>query len=463
MRRRCTAHRLFLIQKKMRLPNTEIFAIPAGFDVEMNDNHAVNIVYAPLTDAIALASFSDIEQLLRFYNDGTAPDNDDLTGLISDMECAETAPAMAAVPDIGKVTRLSLLPNLTCNFACSYCYSAAGRSSAEISWNKVQAVLDYFIDDARIPPQHLSIFISGGGEPLLSWNRVRDAILYARQRAAAKGFTLQISIVTNGSLLTEETARFATDNDCSICVSFEVLPELQNRQRKNFDLVSKNIAMLGRFGVRTLLNSTITPQSAGSMPEMVRTVADNYPFTVQYTVEPVTGVSLFESKEDLRRFYDDFYNGYIAAKQIADARGVNLRFTFDDALRGTAVRHCPGKFCLTPQGDISVCHLASSPKEARYSNCIYGRVEEDGRITIDTERFNELYRINLYSYDRCRDCFAKWSCGGECMTRNDTYPADYMEEVCRFNRRFVKHLLLERIAQSVKEEYGLSLKDYVRQ
>lgn len=49
------------------------------------------------------------------------------------------------------------------------------------------------------------------------------------------------------------------------------------------------------------------------------------------------------------------------------------------------------------------------------------------------------------------------------MTRNDTYPSDYMEEVCRFNRKFVKHLLIERVRQNVEEEFNLSLEEYVRQ
>lgn len=49
------------------------------------------------------------------------------------------------------------------------------------------------------------------------------------------------------------------------------------------------------------------------------------------------------------------------------------------------------------------------------------------------------------------------------MTRNDTYPPDYMEEVCSFNRRFVKHLLIERVRKNVEEEYNMSLEEYVRQ
>jgi hypothetical protein len=48
------------------------------------------------------------------------------------------------------------------------------------------------------------------------------------------------------------------------------------------------------------------------------------------------------------------------------------------------------------------------------------------------------------------------------MTRNSVYPADYMEVVCEFNRRFILHLLIEKIESEIYEECGLTLKEYVR-
>jgi radical SAM protein with 4Fe4S-binding SPASM domain len=104
----------------------------------------------------------------------------------------------------------------------------------------------------------------------------------------------------------------------------------------------------------------------------------------------------------------------------------------------------------------------SSPKEERYRECIYGKIE-NGVLEIDKKRFNQLYSINLFSYDRCRDCFAKFCCGGECLTRNTTYPANYMQEVCNFNRRFVLHQLMEKIKENIYEENGLTLEEYVKE
>ena len=88
---------------------------------------------------------------------------------------------------------------------------------------------------------------------------------------------------------------------------------------------------------------------------------------------------------------------------------------------------------------------------------------DESKVIINHARFNEIYNVNVLSYKRCNDCFAKWNCGGECMARNDTYPKEYMEEVCNFNRRFIKHLLIERVEKSVYEQTGMDLYEYTKQ
>ena len=443
----------------MKYLDCEIFTIPVGEDLGLHHQDDVAILYAPLCDQIALVDRKD-EYLIRQYLENGSPIQPELKDLVDEMKASGT-PRVVDTPDISKTTKMSLLPNLTCNFACSYCYSAKGRSSTVISWEKAKIALDFFINPDRIRPQLLSLFISGGGEPLISWDVTRKCIQYAATRCREFGFTIHISVVTNGSLLNEQIAEFLHEYNCSVCISFEVLPHLQELQRRNYDLVDCNILLLHKLGVRIMLNSTITPVSVAYMQEMVQTVINRYPFVVQYTMEPVTSVELFENADALVAFYDAFYNEYLKAKQIAKTCSLPLRFTFDDSLRETTIRHCPGKFCVTPQGTISICHLVSSPKEARYDSCIYGKIDETG-VKIDYQRFKELYSVNLFSYERCQDCFAKFSCGGECMTRNAIYPASYMEQVCKFNRRFILHQLLERLEENVKQEYGLTLAEYVR-
>lgn len=446
----------------MRLNTSEIFLEPVGDELGLSDDNQVYIMYSPLTEGLALVSGEDAARILAYAGASGEAEDSELGELIAEMTPARM-PSVEDLTPLEKATKLSVLPNLTCNFSCSYCYSAKGRSKTVIEWDKVKAVLDYFIDDKRIEPQPLSIFISGGGEPLLSWNIVERLLEYAGTRAKEKGFPLYMSVVTNGSLLTEDIAESLKHHGCSVCISFEVLQDLQDAQRNHYHQVKSNLLMLGGKGVRTMVNSTITPQSVSRMTDMVEEVVKCYPYVCQYTMEPVTGWEMFPSPADMRKFYDSFYEEYVKCKEIAVRNNLNLRFTFDDSFRGITLRHCPGKFALTPLGTISACHLTSSPKESRYERCVYGRVTESGEIELDKDKFRDLRNINVFSYERCSDCFAKWSCGGECLARNDSYPEEYMNEVCCFNRKFVKHVLVEELRKTVFEETGLSLEEYVKE
>lgn len=442
----------------MRFKLTELFAIDCSEQFAL-EKHSLFLLYSPMKEELALIDNDTLNWLLRYSEtkDPSCPDE------IKDLFYSFHYPQVTKIPvrDVKLSERLSIIPNLTCNFACSYCYSASGRSGTVLEWGKAKTALDFFIDSQRINNQYLSLFITGGGEPLVTWPQTKRIIEYARKKSIEQGLDLNISMITNGSLITSDIADVIRENDCIVGVSFEVLEDLQNHQRKMWAEVSQNIRLLHEHGVTVKINSTITPSSVSRMEEMLQTVIRDFPFAAEYTMEPVTSVDLFGSASLMGKFYNNYFNSYIKCAKLAKENQLNLRFTFDDAMRGITPRHCPGKFCITPTGKISVCHLVSSPKEKRFCDCVYGEVTNDG-VFIDSEKFKTLYNINVTAYDRCRDCFAKWDCGGECMTRNAIYPDAYLNEVCKFNRKFICHALLEKVAETIRNEYGMTIEEYVR-
>lgn len=413
-----------------RIPNTEIFL------VDLNERAA--ICYSPLKGDICLI---DAESAQKFRTLNPSLYDADMREFISDMDAGECVPS---VPVIGKINKLSIIPGSRCNLSCSYCYSALGRSNATLGVEQVDAALNWYVDPQRIDGDFLSIFITGGGEPLASWDVTSHIIQHARALASRRGLRLHISVITNGTLITDNKIRLLKENECSVGVSFDVVEDVQNANRGRFDVVKRNIKSLLAAGLRVMINSTIIPSSVGRMVEAVDEVIAQYPGLAQFTMEPATGTDIFGSPEAMRSFYDDFLREYFLAKAKAQQSGLNLRFTFDDSLRGVTTRHCPGKFALTPSGKISICHLVSSPLEKRFDDCTYGLVTPDG-VEIDTAKFQQLYACNLFAYPECADCIAKWSCGGECFTRRSTYPPEYLAEVCRFNRNVVERLLRKEV------------------
>ncbi len=150
-------------------------------------------------------------------------------------------------------TLLTVLPNNRCNFACSYCYSAGSRNTAEIEPDVLRMAIDYFIDTKRTRPSRRKLTVSfmGGGEPMLSWPTVRNGITYAIGKAEKEGVEVAFRIVTNGSILTDEQIEFILNHRIGLSISFEVLPEVQNLQRKNFGTVQANLRRALAAGIDT--------------------------------------------------------------------------------------------------------------------------------------------------------------------------------------------------------------------
>ncbi|MCD8043157.1 MAG: radical SAM protein [Tannerellaceae bacterium] len=428
----------------MNTDSTEIFIIPIGDKYAKKPDH-VNIIYSPLHKICCLADQSTALQL-----------SNDL--YLKNREKQPFIPPLKQSPD--EYTTLSLLPNHICNFRCKYCYSAAGRSKTIIERDKLKRGLDFFVNPDRIPPQTLKMFISGGGEPLLTWEDTKFAITYACERALEYGFTLWVSIISNGSVINEEIINTLEKYKCSICISFEVLEPLQNELRGNYRKVCNTLREYGKTDIPVMLNSTITPLSIPYMEEMVQEVMDQYPFVRNYTLEPVTDYTLFESPEAMRDFYRQFSNTYRKIRALYSQNKTSLWFTLEEMADTLKMRYCPGKLCLTPEGTFSICHCTSSPLEERYQKCQYGQVTNEG-VTFDLKKFRALIHTNGLSREKCKDCFARWNCGGECLTRWDQYPAAYMDEVCRFNRGWLCEELEIRLDKQYREERGMSLREVI--
>src|SRR5688572_29279887 len=94
-----------------------------------------------------------------------------------------------------------------CNLACDYCY-AGEHFKQEMDAATRERALDLLYSDGAGTAQ-LSFF---GGEPFLAFPAMRAAVDGARERAAGLGKKLLLQCTTNGSVLTEEHARFVVES-----------------------------------------------------------------------------------------------------------------------------------------------------------------------------------------------------------------------------------------------------------
>ena len=349
-------------------------------------------------------------------------------------------------------TLLTVLPNNVCNFSCNYCYSAAGRNGSFLSESQLRAAIDYFIKskpEGFLRP--LTVSYMGGGEPMLSWPLVCKGVVYAKDQAASRGLHLHHRIITNGSILDQSSLSFFKAHKIDVSVSFEILRDIQNLQRKNFEVVDGNIRKLIENGINVQINATITPANVERMSEMIKCLLSDYSQVKSVMFEPVIGQQLFPTPDDMKCFYEIYTNQFMACLRCADEN--NVRLTSFAYLRTIfpLERACPGELCVTADGQFTGCYCISSPREALFNQARYGMVDEDNNVRFDMDRYEKLKAHNVYKRAECLSCKVKWNCGGGCFYQYASYDEAYRHEVCKFTCSFIKNVLCYKVEQRMPD------------
>jgi sulfatase maturation enzyme AslB (radical SAM superfamily) len=148
-----------------------------------------------------------------------------------------------------------------CNLACKYCQTKTSQADMDI---KVAQRVLKFLFDVKNPSVTLEL---QGGEPLLNWKISKFLIENSRNLNNGQK-NLKIALVTNLTLLDEKKAKFLTDYNVEICVSFDGPKHLHDKNRifsKNkgtYDIVTKNIEKLKKgYNKNVNLLPTITRDS----------------------------------------------------------------------------------------------------------------------------------------------------------------------------------------------------------
>jgi radical SAM protein with 4Fe4S-binding SPASM domain len=421
------------------------------------------LLYAPLSTVATIASKKDVANI-RNYLKGQPTDQSvaDLVSALLDKSPSEQS-LSKRIRKASDFVNISLLLNNVCNFNCSYCYSAAGRSNAEIEAHKLIVALNYFISKKRTDTPRLSLSILGGGEPMLSRGLIETAVNHANKLADKEGFKLWIKIVTNGSILKESDIAFFKENRIELTVSYEILEDIQNLQRKHFSSVMKNIKMLVEHGVSVSINSVITPNNVNRQIEMIEEVIRSFPQIDYLSFEPLMELNEWSAEHIDTSFYDDFIRHFLAAREIAEKNGIELSCSTLRNVDCSVERYCAGEFAVCPDGSITVCPCISSSEMHNYESYVYGHINEKGEVEIDEKKLSQLLLEDVHAYSECKHCFAKWNCGGGCLNTNRLDSTVKKKERCNFVRNFTKRILWERIKSAYESESGKSMMEILNE
>lgn len=438
-------------------PVNNIFFIPIG-DLLNKSIADYVLVYSPLAESMVILEKDVAEKLhkcLDSHNgECTNVEMSEIIESLNDYESIETRSDQ--IRSCKDFVTLYVLPNYACNFSCSYCFAAQGRDKQRLETSKLLSMIDWMLDVNRTSERRIYITFLGGGEPILSFDVMSRGVEYGNQLANERGFNIVWNVVTNGSLITDEMLDFFKRENVIVRYSFEVIPEIQELQRGNFDKVDSSIKLACSKGIHPVIRAMITPVNVNRLTEMVRLIELNYSGVKLFKIDPITDASFGDNLLKMEEFYRLFNAEYLKAKKLGEKLGIEVQCVTERNLDSVISRFCAGEISLNGYGEITACHRVSSPKEKGYTDLRYGYVDTEG-VHIDENKFLMITSDKVDTKSNCADCFLKYNCAGGCHAQNEQYTKDMQSIVCHYTRELSRKLLFDRVCLQLQEDAGMDI------
>lgn len=322
-----------------------------------------------------------------------------------------------------KVSTIMLNLAHTCNLRCVYCFAKGGdygKRSTLMDLEVAKRAVDFLINSNDKGARCGIVYF--GGEPLTNYSVLESCTLYAEDRAKDKGLQINFQLVTNGTLLSEKIIDFIIEHKISIQISLDGPRVINDKLRPysdgrgSFDCVHSKIIMLRQKGFTRLpVRSTITHLNCD-----INNIA-NFFYDIGFTdvkqVPVMFSADEFSLTDKDVEIIKNHYNKKAdeIIKSIGHDKETNLDL-FSPIVSQLCQGYKKNYYCgagfeilaVTPDGKLYLCHRLISEKGNLDIGDIYGGIRAIPE---------DLLSWGAYSVDErtsCRDCWAKFFCGGGC-------------------------------------------------
>lgn len=213
-----------------------------------------------------------------------------------------------------KLERILLQVTQNCNLRCDYCvYSESknlntrSHSQNFMTFETAKKAIDFYVAHSIDSEEKTIGFY--GGEPLLNFKLIKEAIEYANK--VFHGCDLRYSVTTNATLLNDEIIDFFIENDVQITVSLDGPKSIHDLNRHfangsgTYDIVINNLKKLKE-------------KSTSDIPFTISMVIDpdnDYAEIVKIFDVPVMdkisgAIAIVEENEVTKTFTPDYYSKF---------------------------------------------------------------------------------------------------------------------------------------------------------
>ncbi|MDR1540445.1 MAG: hypothetical protein LBU32_21090 [Clostridiales bacterium] len=426
----------------------ELFFLPNG----END-----ILYAPLRRFIAEVS-SSVKNAVAAHMNGLALDESQnkVIGILKDKGVFDEAEPPKIEEEFCP-TRVTLFPTDFCNLRCRYCYASAAEGGHRLPMNAARAAIDLISENAKKKGySQFSLGFHGNGEPFMAQDIMQECCEYAAGIAEKNNVRCQFSTATNG-VLSDSDLDFLLAWIADVNVSFDILPDIQNRQRPtaggggSFDRVSHTLSRLDAAGAQYGIRATITTESVTRLREMAAFAKEHYPKCNVLHMEPVFEVGRALLTGQSSPPSEIFVREFIKAQNELKGSGIRLVYSGarSNGLYASFCSVCRNGFTVTAEGNATSCYEVCTYQDPRAQRYIYGKYDEQsGKFLFDSEKMELLSKLNVSNFSYCEDCFCKWHCAGDCTAKTlglGSLEQHAGSERCVITRALIYREVLERM------------------
>ncbi|MBS5151403.1 MAG: thioether cross-link-forming SCIFF peptide maturase [Butyricicoccus pullicaecorum] len=338
------------------------------------------------------------------------------------------------IPTDAPVKALCLHVAHDCNLRCQYCFASTGdfgTGRKVMPFEVAQKAIDFVI--ARSGARRNIEVDFFGGEPLMAWDTVTKTVDYARSLEEKHGKKFRFTITTNGVLLDDEKIDYINANMDNVVLSIDGRPSVNDEMRKTVNgsgsyevimpkfqkLVEKRDPKLDYYA-----RGTFTGKNLDFADDVLHIADQGFD---SLSVEPVAaedgcGYELTEADFDkICAEYDRLTD--IIEQRRKEGKPFHFFHFMVDLNQGPCVvkrlRGCGAGYeyvAVTPEGDIYPCHQFVGNEEFRQGSIL------DGSFDLDIA--HKFASMNIYTREKCGDCWAKFYCSGGCSAANNNFSKD---------------------------------------
>lgn len=309
-----------------------------------------------------------------------------------------------------------------CNLMCEYCFAGQGCFGGETALmheDTGKKAMDFLIANSG-KRRHLEVDFFGG-EPLINLETVKSIVAYGRGLEKQYDKKISFTITTNGLNMDEETIDFINAEMDNVVVSIDGRKEIHDNMRptpsgsSSFEQIVQNAKMLARKRTGSYyIRGTYTRNNLDFSKDVLFLADQGFPYL---SVEPVVAdasESYSIRKEDLPAILDEYETlaGIYVDRKKEGRPFLFFHFMLDDGngpCYKKRVKGCGAGYeytAIAPNGDIYPCHQFVG--DEKY---IMGNVK-DGDM--DSAIARKFAGCNILTKKQCRECWAKYYCGGGC-------------------------------------------------